>query len=197
MYRILTTATGQPASYRCYDKKGRVIGEAIQGFDGRYRRTDTQYDVLGRVARVSRPFILNRTPAGWTVTTYDILNRPTEENSPVTTAFVYGTWNDGSHLASPSQHQRAGTVDTDPGNGFGEKIAVRDALNNWTTFGHTPTGNVASITGVDGSRTTLTYSRRGEKIQLDDPDLGTWRYDYNVSAKQSALLHFFDRRVPG
>uniref|UniRef100_UPI003AF7BC2B FG-GAP-like repeat-containing protein n=1 Tax=Thiolapillus sp. TaxID=2017437 RepID=UPI003AF7BC2B len=204
VYRILTTATGQPASYRCYDKKGRVIGEAIQGFDGRYRRTDTQYDVLGRVARVSRPFILNRTPAGWTVTTYDILNRPTEENSPVTgsTAFVYGTWNDGSHIGQSILSTNALEQSTlTLSNGFGEKIAVRDALNNWTTFGHTPTGNVASITGVDGSRTTLTYNRRGEKIQLDDPDLGTWRYDYNVlgelisqtDAKSQVLKMRYDR----
>ena len=208
VYRMDTTTSGAPDQYQCFDKKGRDIGEAVRGFDGQWRRTDTEYDNLGRVSRVSRSHVLNASPAAWTVTTYDILNRPVTVNSPITgtTTYRYGIYGNlpgethakgQSVLITNGLGQQTLTVS----NAQGQKLAVRDALNNWIGFTYDPVGSMASVTDPDGNQIATTYNLRGEKIRVDDPDMGIWVYAYNVlgeltsqtDAKQQTLVMEYDK----
>lgn len=66
-----------------YDSLNREIRAETQGFDGTLVYKDTQYDSLGRVAQVSRPYYSNASPV-WTSYSYDVLGRPTQANEPST-----------------------------------------------------------------------------------------------------------------
>src|SRR5260221_4515813 len=81
-YRVGTVATGSPTPITYYDSLNREIRTESQGFDGTLARKDTQYDSLGRVAQVSRPYYASASPV-WTVFTYDILGRVIQTVEPV------------------------------------------------------------------------------------------------------------------
>ncbi|WP_456415524.1 PKD domain-containing protein, partial [Thiolapillus sp.] len=208
VYRMDTITSGAPDQYQCFDKKGRAIGEAVRGFDGQWRRTDTGYDSLGRVSRVSRPHIPGVSPAGWTVTAYDVLNRPRTVNSPITgvTTYHYGIYGDEPHeihtkgqsvLVTNGLGQQTLTVS----NAQGQKLAVRDALAYWIHFTYDAAGNTTTVTDPDGNRIVTAYNLRGEKTRVDDPDMGIWVYEYNVlgelisqtDAKQQTLVMEYDK----
>ncbi len=91
-YSVTATATGAPTSTIYYDMLNRVIRTETQGIDGTLARKDTQFDSLGRVSQVSRPYYAGAVPV-WTVFTYDILGRvltQTEPNNAVTTTAYNG-----------------------------------------------------------------------------------------------------------
>lgn len=91
-YYATVATTGTPTSSTYYDTLNRVIRTEAQGFDGTLIRKDTQFDGLGRVAQVSRPYYSGATPV-WTTFTYDILGRvlsQTEPNGAVTNTSYNG-----------------------------------------------------------------------------------------------------------
>jgi YD repeat-containing protein len=91
-YSVAVTATGAPNSTTYYDTLNRAFRTEVQGFDGTLVRKDTQFDSLGRVSQVSRPYYSTATPV-YTVFTYDILGRvltQTEPNNAVTTSTYNG-----------------------------------------------------------------------------------------------------------
>ena len=56
VYAIITRETGKPDTKTVYDALGRVVRQSEITFDGKWRSTDIEYDVYGRVARKSQPF---------------------------------------------------------------------------------------------------------------------------------------------
>ena len=85
-YSVTETSTGTPTKTAYFDSLNREIRTEVQGFDGTMIRKDTEFDALGRVARVSRPYYATGAPT-WTVYAHDILGRPvmqTEANGAVT-----------------------------------------------------------------------------------------------------------------
>jgi YD repeat-containing protein len=94
-YRVRVDTTGAPETSTYYDTLNRVIRTETQGFDGTLVRKDTQYDSLGRVAKVSQAFVTEGTQV-WTAFTYDILNRVTVVDEPVVNGIAKRTRTDYS-----------------------------------------------------------------------------------------------------
>jgi YD repeat-containing protein len=91
-YSITTASSGAPTTVAYFDALGREIQTETQGFDGTWVRKDSEYDAMGRVSRVSRPYYAGATKT-WTSFTYDILGRTltrTDPNNAVTSTTYNG-----------------------------------------------------------------------------------------------------------
>lgn len=91
-YAVTVASAGAPTTTSYHDELNRVIRTETQGFDGTLVRKDSEFDALGRVARVSQPHYAGAVPA-WTSFTYDLLGRviaQTEANNAVTTSSYNG-----------------------------------------------------------------------------------------------------------
>ena len=80
-YSVTAVSTGRPAVTTYFDVLNREIRSETQGFDGRWVRKDTEYDAIGRVQRLSRPYFAGDTPA-WTTFTYDLVGRVLTQTAP-------------------------------------------------------------------------------------------------------------------
>ena len=89
-YSVTVAATGAPTSTSYYDLLGRIFRADVQGFDGTLVRQDAQFDSLGRVSQVSKPYLAGATPV-WTAFTYDVLGRALTQTDPnnATTTTAY------------------------------------------------------------------------------------------------------------
>lgn len=81
-HSVTVTTTGAPTTTTHHDKLNRIWRKEVQGFDGTLVRTDTEFDFLGRIYRVSQPYFASGTPQNWTTFTYDILGRPLTVTNP-------------------------------------------------------------------------------------------------------------------
>lgn len=176
-----TTANG-PWAKTYYDSLGREIRTETQGNDingtSANVYTDTWYDTLGRVARVSRPYASGQI-AYWTINTYDALGRVVLETRPATngaTATTQTAYNGLSVTVTDALNHAKTTLKNDQG----QIIQVTDALNNNITYQYDPFGNLTTTTDPHGNVTTLGYDLRGRKTSMTDPDMGHWQYDYDV-----------------
>ena len=164
------------------DALEREIRSETQGFDGSgspaliYK--DTEYNALGRVERVSRPYFSTGTPV-WTRFEYDQLGRVTKE---------IGQDDTGAAIESTTVYNGLSTTVTNPKgqtqtrtkNVAGQLASVTDAASQTVTFTYDPLGNLVRTTDPLGNQTSLTYDRRGRKIAMSDPDMGNWTYTYNA-----------------
>lgn len=80
-YQVTVTTPGAPYARTYYDTLNREIRSETQGFDGNPVFKDTQYNDLGRIARVSRPFVTEGAQV-WTTFTYDTLGRVIQADEP-------------------------------------------------------------------------------------------------------------------
>jgi YD repeat-containing protein len=113
-YFITETSTGAPVKNVYYDSLNREIRSEVQGFDGTYVRKDTQYDGLGRLAQVSKPYLAGAT-AVWTVYTYDILGRVTQADEPSTASGAVRTATAYNGLETTVTVSNAGSGSNLPG----------------------------------------------------------------------------------
>jgi len=93
-YFLTLTTTGRPAVTKYFDALNREIRSENPSFDDTLARTDTEYDSLGHVRRVSRPYLATAAPK-WTCYGYDPLHRMTSEAQPT-------DLNDNSNCDSPA-----------------------------------------------------------------------------------------------
>lgn len=80
-HSVTVTSTGAPTATTHHDRLNRIYRKEVQGFDGTLVRTDTEFDLLGRVYRSSQSYFAGGTPV-WTTFTYDILGRPMSITNP-------------------------------------------------------------------------------------------------------------------
>jgi RHS repeat-associated protein len=185
---VTVTATGSPQSRQFTDSLGRELRSETQGFDGTWVRRDTQYDALGRVAQVSKPYKAGDT-VHWTTFAYDILGRPIEANEPSVAGNAVRTTTTYNALVTTVTVSNAGGGTNMPGgvvqtktttkNSQGQVVEVKDAQNNTVTYSYDPFGNLLT-TNAGGVTTTLAYDLRGRKTSMADPDMGSWSYFYNA-----------------
>jgi len=50
-----------------------------------------------------------------------------------------------------------------------------------TNYGYTPLDQLTRVTDTLGNSTVITYNFLGQKIGMKDPDMGVWRYDYDLT----------------
>ncbi|CAB5497472.1 hypothetical protein AZO1586R_604, partial [Bathymodiolus azoricus thioautotrophic gill symbiont] len=154
--------------------------EQHTGFDGRKINNDTYYDNLGRVQRASLPYFVDE-QSYFVTTQYGPFGELTSTTKPADngkTATSYTTYNGFSTtITNPLGHQKTTTK-----NAIGEIIRIDEPKNARLTHHYNSIGNLIK-TVVGGVTTTMKYDIRGNKIKMNDPDMGTWTYAYNALGK--------------
>jgi YD repeat-containing protein len=74
---------------------------------------------------------------------------------------------------------------------------MNEPEGSWLAHQHDAIGNLIQ-TNVGGVITTMSYDNRGNKVSMNDPDMGIWSYTYNAriavdfaSVKASVLFSDF------
>ncbi|MBI2312112.1 MAG: RHS repeat protein, partial [Betaproteobacteria bacterium] len=181
-------AINGPVTRVYYDALNREIRLRPQGFDGTAIYKDTEYDTLGRIARVSKPYYAVQTPV-WISYQYDVLGRVITETQPSTDAGTIQTETSYNGLTMTVTVSNAGTATNLPKgltqtrttvkNSQGQTVSVTDARGKTIIYTYDPFGNLLT-TNAEGVVTTLTYDLRGRKKAMSDPDMGYWTYDYDA-----------------
>jgi RHS repeat-associated protein len=161
-----------------FDQLGRELRQETQGFDGSgaapsvYK--DTEYNALGQVSRVSRPYQSGQSNY-WVTYAYDAIGRVTSAAQP-DGAVTQTSYSGFTTVVTNAKGQTQTTVR----NSQGQTISSKDALNQQVTYAYDSFGNLISTTDAAGNVTRSTYDVRGRKTQMFDPDLGDWVYTYNA-----------------
>lgn len=162
-----------------FDSLGRPIRALWQSYDGAAVGSaqvyqDTQYDHLGQVVQVSRPYTQGQT-AYWSNWTYDAVGRVTLLTAAdgATTSTQY----DGL-TTTVTNAKGQSTVTTK--NSQAQIVSVLDANGGTTSYVYDPLGKLVRTLDVAGNVILLTYDLRGHKTQMVDPDSGTTQYVYDA-----------------
>ena len=192
-YAVTTSAIGTPTSKTYVDKLERTIRSETQGFDGTLIYQDTQYNSLGQVAKVSRPYYAGAT-AYWTTYVYDVIGRVTIATEP--SGGVIATSYSGLSTTVTNPLNQSKTKVIDP---LGRLKSVTEAAGT-TNYTYDPFGNLLTTTDPLGNVVAMSYNIRGFKTGMTDPDLGSWSYTYNelgqltsqTDAKGQATSYTYD-----
>ncbi|HYR77922.1 MAG TPA: DUF2341 domain-containing protein [Pyrinomonadaceae bacterium] len=185
--------------YQYYDKLGRA-GRSFLNEGSTYSTTDTQYDSMGRVWRVSNPYSTTSlsdsvNPSGnWTTTAYDYLGRVTSVTTPdsavVTSAYSGSTSAPvGTVLTVTDQAGKSRKSVTD---GLGRLTTVYEdpaTLNYSTSYSYDTLNDLTTVT--QGSQTrTFAYDSLKRLTSAANPESGTVSYQYdsngNLTSKTDA-----------
>lgn len=220
VYAVRSTPTVQAPVTAYYDRLGRVIRTAKEGYGGQKTFTDTIYNILGQTVAVSLPYS-GPSPTGWTRTTYDALGRPATVLAPNGTLTTYDYKGratkvtvDAASLggANPAPQTNVTLVDA---KGRTVKVWNADnvpALSSPVTDITSPVASIEYVLdGFGRMRATrlkdqtpqilATYDALGRQTSLDDPDKGLWTYVNNglgqvvrqTDAKGNVTRTTFDR----
>ncbi|MDA1360271.1 hypothetical protein O1R50_11595 [Glycomyces luteolus] len=160
--------------------------------------TDTEYDLLGRVAVENAVYEAAGAPSGTllvvdsgavdlrTLTKYDDLGRATKVTAAEASDELWSTttqyWADQAIAAAPE----GGTATTTVTDARGQTVALHQYLDNEpvgeaqnTTYTYTPAGNLATVTDFDANTWSFEYDLRGRKTKAIDPDTGISTYGYD------------------
>jgi RHS repeat-associated protein len=191
-----TGAQSGAISIAFYDSLSRLIATDVQGFDGKWIRTATEYDSFARVSRASRPYYIaggSPTPK-WTVNSYtntrdcgcdDPLGRPwlVTRSDSSSTAYLY----DALVLTKTENLKPDGTYHVTPQvtvttkNAEGLVKSLKDPNLKTTNYTYDSFGNLLTVKDPTNNITT-TYSPDtwGRKAGANDDDMGNWIYKYDV-----------------
>lgn len=169
------TTPNAPSVTIYFDSLEREIARDTQGFDGSIVRGAKQYDSLGRVWKVSRPYFVSGGTPQWTTYSYDTLGRPTlvtmPDNSTVQNAY---------HGLSTTETNALNQTRTTVKNSQGDVVKVTDATAQSMLYAYDAFGKLIQTTDSQTNIVTATYDVRGRKVAASDPNLGTATFAYNV-----------------
>jgi YD repeat-containing protein len=158
-----------------FDSLEREVARDTQGFDGSVVRGSKQYDSLGRVLKVSRPYFVSGGTPQWTTYNYDTLGRATMVTMPDAS-----TVQNAYHGLTTSETNALNQTRTVTKNSQGDVVSVTDALGQTMLYAYDPFGKLIQTTDAVTNIVTASYDTRGRKIASNDPDLGAWSYTYDV-----------------
>lgn len=218
--RTALDASRSREARKYFDALGRAWRSVlIEGATSVY--TDTQYDSMGRVWKISNPYRTGQT-AVWTTTTYDALGRvltvKTPDNAQVTTSYS------GNQALAKDQAGKERLTQTDALGRLNEvwEITPADDATEAVTFpGHTEVvagyrsvysydtlGNLTKVTqriGTSGTTQTraFVYDSLSRLTSATNPESGTIQYKYDANgnlvlkiAPRSGGTSLPDCRVP-
>ena len=177
IYKISQTNSGKPEQITYFDAFNRLIKKTHQGFDGRWVNQDTNYDNLGRITSASLPYFSGDT-AYYVSSEYDAIGRVVEITKP-NDNFDQATETTEYQGLVTVQTNALGNQKTISKNAIGKIIRIDEPEGAWLVHRHDSIGNLVK-TIVGGVQTTMAYDIRGNKISMNDPDMGTWNYEYDV-----------------
>ena len=187
-YRVTTTASVSSPTTTWYDRMGREIRACTEGFDGRTIYKDTGYNALGQVDCVAENYYANSSPTHWTETTFDALGRTDVVTAP-----------DGTKAKTIYNGRETTTIRNYQGNDAGNAndqrtITLLNAKGDRETvtsfnqadqplvlrYHYDGVGNLLETVDAKGRIISMSYDILGNKIRMNDPDMGVWSYTYNA-----------------
>ncbi len=170
--QVQSTATPPVTTY--YDNLGRIIKTQSIGFNGRTIFQDKEYNALGQTTRESRKYYQDDS-IYWNEFTYDAIGRVTKVIAP-----------DGSETLTT--YNGLSTIITNPleqhvkhtNNSQGKLVQVMEEKGYITRYEYDAFDNLIKTIDNAGNTVTIYYDKRGQKIAMDDPDMGYWEYKYNI-----------------
>jgi RHS repeat-associated protein len=179
-----------------FDALGRQLRKTGYVFDRTNEQlvyTDTVYDAMGRVEKVSEPYFIvgMGLPEFWTVSQYDALGRVLRVDMPLGDIDGTDTSSDTSATTYVlSSYQGLTTVATDVKgrtkteikNANGQTVKLIDPAGIALKYTYDTQGNLKTtqIENHSGTDVVLEYDIRGRKTHMYDPDMGHWTYQYNA-----------------
>lgn len=194
VYQVSQNGSDGSSTTVQYDELARTLRSARIGFSGETINQDTQYDLLGRPVQTTAPYKAGASIC-YDIKSYDVLNRVTSEIQPINSTQC------GS--ATPVSGERSITTTyiglqtiravSDPNatitsestttilNMLGKASSVTDPQGK-TSYGYDGWGNLTSVTppGLAGNTMSMTYDSIGDKLTMQDPDMGAWSYSYDA-----------------
>ena len=190
----VVTITEPPAgtpSWEYTDGYGRTVATRVRSFDGDHSETRTEYDHLGRVHRISKPFFSSEGPTDFTTTEYDDLGRvrtiqtplgnidDTNTSSPVTTSSTTLTMSYFGDMVRTDQTALLGRYREETKNALGKVSSIKDVDGKVISYAYDAEGDLTSTRDPNGNQIFIQYDVRGRKKFSRDPDLGQWTYTYD------------------
>ncbi len=177
----VTQASGSQPLIMQYDALGRDIRTIKQSFDERLVYSDTVYNHLAQVERVSRDYYSGN-HIYWAISEYDGLDRVTRMSEPGPHGArneIITQYNGLTTTVISGPEQRAKTTTT---NAIGQKIRIDEETGTYTEYTYNSDGNLLTTQVASNPDTiiTLSYDEFGRKIGMDDPDMGQWSYSYDA-----------------
>lgn len=161
-----------------FDSKGRVVRQWTPYLDD----TSTSYRpaTLPAIAPLLAPPVVH---------TYDTLGRLLTTTDPdgSSTSIAYDHWTVTTTDAKLQMKRRTSDA-------FGRLVQVQEfqgtgtnaTLYATTTYQYDARDNLVLLTDAVGNTTTLHYDSLNRKLQMTDPDMGTWTYAYDDVDKLAA-----------
>ncbi len=148
----------------------RAITSDPQGTD----YTDTTYDGMGRVWKLSNPYRSGDSTAGDTTYVYDALGRTTSATYPDGSATTTSYSSNTSTVTDPSGAYRTFTYD-----GLERLSAVNEAGTYNTSYGHNALDDLVKVS--QGAQTrTFVYDSMSRMTSATNPESGTTSYTYDA-----------------
>ena len=176
MYVDETRQAGGGMSREYVDVLGRVVRAAVQGFDGTWVYTDTDYDNVGRVSRQSEPYYAGARDVYRTTYEYDLLGRVVRTVLPDDTASRRSEITVRYAGRTVTTTNALGQVRTETRNALGEVISTADHAGTSVSHEYDAWGRVVRTTtsgaGVNDVVVETDYDERGRRKALPGPGPG-------------------------
>jgi len=172
VYFTYSEKSGTPPVLEFFDRLGRSLRKVVYGFNGQKIYADIVYNAKGQVEKSSEPYFAGQT-VYWNRSEYDAIGRTTKQ------IYTDGTYSemiyDGlvTKTISPLRHQDTKKIDV-----LGQIVESIDNKGGKVTYKYNASGNCVEVTGP---RTVVKseFDIMGNRIKLDDPDLGIVESVYN------------------
>nr|WP_321450320.1 RHS repeat-associated core domain-containing protein [uncultured Carboxylicivirga sp.] len=172
VYYTYEEKSGQSPSWTWFDELGQVLRTESYGLDDTKKIiVDTEYDNLGNVASVSKPYFSGESKENELAFNYDQYGREIQRTTPfgdIVTSYkgLEKTINgpDGTKVEVLNE----------------EGLLTSSTINDLTvSYTYWPTGAVKSSLPEGGTSVQTEYDLQGNRIRLSDPDLGVVISSYN------------------
>jgi RHS repeat-associated protein len=174
-----------------YDGMGRSI-QSWKEADSKYTPlcSTTLYDNWGKLFKTCLPvaslntlleykYIITSSTAKWITSEYDGLGRVVKVTNPDWTYKTVAY--DGMKTTKTDENGKSKIYHADV---YGRLIKVTEKNGTseyYTNYEYTPAGNLKTITKADGQQIKFYYDSFGRKIKSEDPDRGTWQFEYDLA----------------
>ena len=185
-YSKTTEADGVPPVTVYYDRQDREIHRKTTGPDGRTVLRDIRYNLVGQTIQASDNYFEGEKDVPVTQYTFDEIGRPKTTIHPdgtisevqydglSTTTIVDSSLRSGTGNDAP-KHQRRTVVK----NVKGQVLSSTGELGDTIEYKYDAMGRLVKTIDSDSNEVVLSYDEAGNKIVMNDPDMGNWTYDYD------------------
>ena len=180
MYKVIDKSTGSPEIITYFNILNQKVRVTKIGFDGSKIYEDTFYDNKAQIIKSSTPYYEIDKPS-YIYKTYDALGRIIKLEKPGAnggTAIQTYKYTAFDIITSNAK----GQVKTIKNNILGKQVRVEENAS-FIEYSYDAFGNLVKTLDAKGNEILLSYDIYGNKISMNDPDMGIWSYEYNALGK--------------